>query len=687
MATFSVADLTAKNKKAISKNDKKVIDKYKITSAYESKKGSNQKKKEAAKENKVETKAEQSEVKFEEKIEEKKAEENKVSSVVQEETNIKSSSNSTNVQTSTINIEETATTNTPQIAENHEIINDSTPTTEKDREEKHTPDNTNINQNTDPQTETKTETVVTPASEAVEKVEPENENIPERIKSHESLNTLPEKEKQDDCVAPDKVTEETAEKSATEFLYQEYSIDNVEFDVIESSYAESEMKEIMQTNANVTTLVDKNNDFMATSIEQDKVELDNITEKEENLAKSDNFESNSNAEIIEESTPKSTESINENEQITSEISLTDNSIYEQNQESTPLNNLVVKEQIVPENIASGEQLKNEKIEQSVESPKSDVEIKSETTIYNEIEDNSDEEDSSFIYGEADPSQFVYYHRKDIRLKFHTGEKRRQLLESIRANGIHEPILVRKGPNDKLEIIAGHNRQDIAKELGIKVPYILLQDVDDDTADQICVDTNLLNRQHNDMLPSELSNMLAVKRKMFTLERLSEEFHIANTTMKSFLKLQDLLPELLYDWVDTKKIGMTVGYTIACADRQQQHDLLNYLKEFNIKSISVKQGKEFSNRGKLPWDTEFLNKVFNNEIDFSNVKPQTKVSMTFKELGRFMEPAELKDPKRTLYNMLSLKKKADSMLAAYNMEYSEDVMLDALKQYIENNTSN
>ena len=50
MATFSVADLTAKSKKTMSKNDKKVIDKYKITSAYESKKGLNQKKRETAKE-------------------------------------------------------------------------------------------------------------------------------------------------------------------------------------------------------------------------------------------------------------------------------------------------------------------------------------------------------------------------------------------------------------------------------------------------------------------------------------------------------------------------------------------------------------------------------------------------------------------------------------------------------------
>ena len=49
----------------------------------------------------------------------------------------------------------------------------------------------------------------------------------------------------------------------------------------------------------------------------------------------------------------------------------------------------------------------------------------------------------------------------------------------------------------------------------------------------------------------------------------------------------------------------------------------------------------------------------------------------------MGTSELKDPKKTLYNMLSMKKKADSMLAEYNMEYSEDIVLEALKQYIEN----
>ena len=661
MATFSVADLTAKSKKTMSKNDKKVIDKYKITSAYESKKGLNQKKRETAKENKVETKATKPETKSEDKkIEETSLE---VDTKVESPANVETKNEK--IEGTTINIEETTTKAPPHKEENTEHL------PEKERKEAQNEDIGNdVIVSVEETAETSINNTKLKDSGSVEEIKnstdsskSENISIEDDKKSIETVEKKPEiiPEVTTESIKPVEIakeeltpnfTNEHPDNTTEEFLYQDYTIDNIEFDVIESSYVEPEMKEIMQTNDSVSTEVDKKSDFMVTSVEQDDSNLDNITKKDENLAKSDMNVINTLAKEENDTTPNNTDAPIKKEQVISEIS--DNKSDEGNVE-----------------------------EETVFSTSINVEndVKFENESDEEIDDEDD--DNSFTYGEADPNQFVYYHRKDIRLKFHTGEKRRQLLESIRANGIHEPILVRQGPNDKLEIIAGHNRQDIAKELGIKVPYILLQNVDDDTADQICVDTNLLNRQHNDMLPSELSNMLAVKRKMFTLERLSEEFHIANTTMKSFLKLQDLLPELLYDWVDTKKIGMTVGYTIACADRNQQHDLLNYLNENNIKSISVKQGKEISNRGKLPWDKEFLDKVFNNEIDFSNVKPQTKVSITFKELGKYMGTSELKDPKKTLYNMLSMKKKADSMLAEYNMEYSEDIVLEALKQYIEN----
>lgn len=669
MATFSVADLTAKSKKTMSKNDKKVIEKYKITSAYEAKK--TPKKKKDEKINKEENLKE----KEEEIIVAKSERENA-------EGNIEQSEKSIQLETNPAREEEVS----------KELENESDKVS-------------NINEELSLEEENNAliEAVIEPIIEEIsisniekeenkgkiaeEKEEIENSpiNIEETTDNEENiLPEIIESKEETQAEASDNTIKNTIDSVENNISYSNYTMDDITYDVVDNSYVEQEMKEIMQTNVSDLQKVNENAQIMETNDNAILSEFVNLTKKEENLAESGNENNLESKEVHETSLQQNKELESQKEENISEINL-HNDISE------------VKDSIDNTNNTYEEVVVNTNDSDITKNPESNhislVETTTESqeipeTNSNIIDSNEEDEDddNTFMYGEADPNQFVYYHRKDIRLKFHTGEKRRQLLESIKANGIHEPILVRQGPNTKFEIIAGHNRQDIAKELGIKVPYILLQNVDDDTADQICVDTNLLNRQHNDMLPSELSNMLAVKRKMFTLERLSEEFHIANTTMKSFLKLQDLLPELLYDWVDTKKIGMTVGYTIACADRKQQHDLLNYLKEYNIKSISVKQGKEFSNRGKLPWDLEFLNKVFNNEIDFTNVKPQTKVSMTFKELGRYMDTAELKDPKKTLYNMLTLRKKADTMLAAYNMEYSDDILLDALKQYIENNNS-
>ena len=65
----------------------------------------------------------------------------------------------------------------------------------------------------------------------------------------------------------------------------------------------------------------------------------------------------------------------------------------------------------------------------------------------------------------------------------------ELYESIRDNGINEPVKARPREKGGLELISGHRRHDIASRLNYPVPVIIAQ-VDDDTARVEVVDGNL-----------------------------------------------------------------------------------------------------------------------------------------------------------------------------------------------------
>ena len=88
----------------------------------------------------------------------------------------------------------------------------------------------------------------------------------------------------------------------------------------------------------------------------------------------------------------------------------------------------------------------------------------------------------------------------------------ELYESIRDNGINEPVKARPREKGGLELISGHRRHDIAKRLNYPVPVIIAQ-VDDDTARVEVVDGNL---HRMDIPTSELAR--AAKMKMEALAR-------------------------------------------------------------------------------------------------------------------------------------------------------------------------
>lgn len=193
----------------------------------------------------------------------------------------------------------------------------------------------------------------------------------------------------------------------------------------------------------------------------------------------------------------------------------------------------------------------------------------------------------------DPDDFIPYANEKLRLKLHSGEERERLKESIQQNGIFNPILCHK-KGDKYEILSGHNRVDICKELEIKVPCIVKDGITKDEADLIVIDTNLLNRQRSDYKPTNFAYILKVKFDAekhqgiskgpevtkHTGDKIGEEYGLSRKTIYRYIKLNDLV-DIAKSVTDSGELQIKAAFELAFLPADIQTLIVNLLDEYTI----------------------------------------------------------------------------------------------------------
>jgi len=103
-------------------------------------------------------------------------------------------------------------------------------------------------------------------------------------------------------------------------------------------------------------------------------------------------------------------------------------------------------------------------------------------------------------------KIVPFHNHPFRL--YEGERLDDMVESIKEHGILIPVIVQKVA-DKYEMLAGHNRWNAAKIAGIKeVPAIIKENLTEREAYVYVIETNMLQRSFDELLPSEKAAVLA-----------------------------------------------------------------------------------------------------------------------------------------------------------------------------------
>lgn len=122
------------------------------------------------------------------------------------------------------------------------------------------------------------------------------------------------------------------------------------------------------------------------------------------------------------------------------------------------------------------------------------------------------------------------------------EKLQELADSIKAQGIIQPIVVRKVDRDKYEIVAGERRWRAAQLAGLQEVPVVVRDIDDRATMAIALIENI---QRQDLNPLEEAEALRRLLDEFAMTHLqvAEAVGKSRTTVTNLLRLMDLQPEV------------------------------------------------------------------------------------------------------------------------------------------------
>ena len=222
------------------------------------------------------------------------------------------------------------------------------------------------------------------------------------------------------------------------------------------------------------------------------------------------------------------------------------------------------------------------------------------------------------------------------------ESMQRTVESVEQYGVLSPLIARPRPEGGYEIISGHRRQHAAQLAGLDALPVIVRNMDDDAAVLLMVDSNL---QRENILPSErafaykmkleaiknqgarsdLTSGQIVQKSKLSIERVAEDAGEGYKTVQRFIRLTNLVPELL-DMVDEKKIAFNPAVELSYLDEAQQRDFLEAMNDTqNAPSLSQAQRlKRLAQEGHFSYDVAFavMGEEKKDELDKVVIKNDT-----------------------------------------------------------------
>lgn len=163
------------------------------------------------------------------------------------------------------------------------------------------------------------------------------------------------------------------------------------------------------------------------------------------------------------------------------------------------------------------------------------------------------------------------------------EELAELADSIKQNGILQPLLVRK-KGSGYEIVAGERRYQAAKAAGLTEIPVVIRDISDDDVFKLALIENL---QRSDLSPLEEAQgyRQLIKEKGLTQEELAKILSMSRSAITNTLRLLDL-PKEVQELVEEGKL--TAGHARAILAVPSEEGRIQLAQKVVAERLSVRQ---------------------------------------------------------------------------------------------------
>lgn len=228
------------------------------------------------------------------------------------------------------------------------------------------------------------------------------------------------------------------------------------------------------------------------------------------------------------------------------------------------------------------------------------------------------------------------------------DKLTELADSIRQNGVLQPILVRR-KGQKYEIVAGERRYQASKLAGLNEIPAVVREIDDDKVFQLALIENL---QRSDLSPIEEAKgykQLLTSRSL-TQEELAKILSKSRSAIANTLRLMDLPVEVQHMM---EQGLLTAGHARAILAVPSEEGRIKLAKKVVTESLTVRQTENLAplfsvehteTRTRVAAPQSFkraareLRKMLDTNVKVKQVRGKNKIEIEFKdedELARIL----------------------------------------------------
>lgn len=228
------------------------------------------------------------------------------------------------------------------------------------------------------------------------------------------------------------------------------------------------------------------------------------------------------------------------------------------------------------------------------------------------------------------------------------DKLAELADSIRQNGVLQPILVRR-KGQKYEIVAGERRYQASKLAGLKEIPAVVREIDDDKVFQLALIENL---QRSDLSPIEeaKSYKQLLTSRSLTQEELAKILSKSRSAIANTLRLMDLPVEVQHMM---EQGLLTAGHARAILAVPSEEGRIKLAKKVVTESLTVRQTENLAplfsvehteTRTRVAAPQSFkraareLRKMLDTNVKVKQVRGKNKIEIEFKdedELARIL----------------------------------------------------